>query len=312
MGLNKMRTNRAGPFRVLIIDDSVGVLSQARVVLGKTSRLGQAGAFPVETQCVQIVIQEFTDGRGPRPTESCLRELSRAVKPPPDLVLLDYGFATSEIGQMMVEVSRTGKCRAEDVLRIRSGLLTGASLKSSLDGRCGLTADEMSTLRDNFFSGRAPVYLYTFAGPAALQDVIGDVSLRHEPIRNTFPNASVVTIDTHRELYGGSRFEQCRDPGHYPFLVARLLDWVTSAELARFEGRQNGLTKRRRALVTQMIRAAALFVAGVALNWIIDTLFSVSEPQKFAVASILTLVLVVCVGLLLTVLAPARLSQEHQ
>ncbi len=314
-----MPVEQSKKFRVLVVDDSKAVLHEAELIVGKRGRNGDDDGVIVELDTVHVSVGDTrgSDGK-PRLTTECLEELAEKVRRnKPNLILLDYGYAKADIGQKMVDVSTTDQCSDDDRKEIVAGLLTAADVRKHLSDRTSLVEEDHRCLVEDFFEGGAPVYVYTFRGPPALQAVIGNVSVRHSPIVKAFPNSKVITIDTHDELYAHDRFESRRETKHHAYLTARLLDWIVVKEAAKFEAvmeekskckrkmKELGRNKKRNAA-----GAVAIFVAGVALPMVMDTVWHLPTAQNFTFAGVLTIVTFSCVALQATVFSPDSSDRE--
>jgi hypothetical protein len=297
-----MLGQRMGPFRVLIIDDSKQVLEHARTVVGKTSRFGDNTAVHVETRCVHAQLDD-KPGQDGRPTLSlcCLKELAANVEDPPDLILLDYGFSKPDTDALMKAVSRTGSCTADNREKITKGVMTAADVKRQVEQTAGLVSGQIRNLERHLFNSGAPVYLYTFRGPPALRDVIGDVDHRHRPIEAAFPMSDVITVDVHNELYAGDRFDKKRDPDHHPYLVARMLDRIVREESLKFQQNRTHRSNQRRGRVATVLVMSSGLAAGFGADLLSDPLRNVFKISGTG-AGLLSLVgAAVLLGILLFV-----------
>ncbi len=296
-------------FRVLVVDDSMDVLKHAKNIVGSTGRLGCANETDIQVTCVPMeVCASSTKGGKAVLTMECLRSLASAVESPPDLILLDYGYADAVIGNKMVSVSTSNVCSEDDKKEIENGMITAEDVRKDVEDGSRLNTRENSLLLNNFFGCGAPVYVYTFCGPPALREAIGSVENRHEKIDSAFPNSKVVTIDTHKELYYGPTFEDRRDGSHHRYLTARLLDWIVVKEVARFEAESRERErcesrlaelnrKNRRKKLSKLVVSGIGVAAGYALSLIADTVLHKDSSRNLPYASALFVGIVFLVAL---------------
>ena len=102
-------------FRVLLLDDDKQVCDRVTKRIEGPKRLGQLDpALPVEVSAVALRVQELEPGHWSF-DPAIINELSKACEGPPDLILIDFGYADSSVINAFKKDAETREISAQEL-----------------------------------------------------------------------------------------------------------------------------------------------------------------------------------------------------
>lgn len=279
-------------FRVLVIDDNHDVIKR----LDQLSPKHRGGGVLWDVMVVAVHIELIVEQDGTtRICGEAIRKILTACERPFDLILADYGFASSA---QWAEVE-SGKISPDDFLKKTR---TAAHLLTEIESHLATNPPNDSTLKDRFqkhlknYAGK--LYLYTFTS-AGTKHTFPNVDSRAKQTQAAFRKAQVIGVDTRTKFFDGDRFDQQATEPFYAYLVTGLLDEIINRELLEHiivaERERLEFVRHKRSVVAVFVVAALAGGICGASSWIVEVVIGLFKADKIPEAWTL-------VGLAFTVL----------
>lgn len=272
---------KTNEFRVLVIDDNPDVIKR----LDRLSPKHQVGGNLWDVNVVSIHIELALDKDGAAHiSDKSINQILAACSRPFNLVLADYGFASSSQWDDLA----SGKITPDEFLKKTK---TAANVVEEVE--MYLTTNRASdiSLRNSFskhlkdFGGKLYLYTYTSSGT---KDTFPNVEAREKKTQAAFRKARVIAIDTQRKFFDDYRYEKNYSSPFYAYLVTGLLDTIINRELLEHilivERARMKFIRHKRSAVAVFIVAALAGGIGSASSWIVEIIIGLFKADKVSAA----------------------------
>lgn len=211
-------------FHILVLDDDQTVIDKLKGRITPKVTITNK-TWDIDLKAVHI--QTLLDHDKARFSDDTLKQLVKACVPPPNLILADYGYATSEQQAALREGRITPKQYIDNILTVAdlpNSVMSFLRIKQSFD---------RARVRTGLLENPCKFFLYTFTPPNDSK-AFPTIPERQIRTQDAFRKSEVRAIDTLEMFYENGRFADKHDKDFYAYLVTGFLENTLRRELLEF------------------------------------------------------------------------------
>ena len=291
--------------RILILDDDEEAIARCNARLAPELLVFEHRSWRTEIHVVRVVVEAHANGEA-RIAASVIDEIARICAQPLDVIVSDYGFATSPLLDLLEQRDKAGEPVSES--EVLGSLLTLPDLVAAIKARCDGPEPTRAeaNLQKHFLEHERSVHLYSYTSRELMQKM-HPVPSRLARTQRACPAPHIVAHDLKHEFYNGPEFDWPNPSKKDRLFHAHLLSgFVKQHVAAAFLERVLEDAKRLKYLRGQRsVFAVALIVViggsvGAVADWLGGHILSLWQTgltgAAFAMAG-LTIVFLLVVGL---------------
>lgn len=223
---------KAKKYRVLIVDDKLNVLENAKeLIRPEFNLLNERWNIEIETLHVKVNGDDTEEKYFIE--EQTFLNLGKVSDKPFDLLLLDFGFRKPD-SDIFEKIKKRygdnfGFSELEGfIFNPRNLVEEGLKVLNRKHLKKGFLA-----FQNNFVNHKGTIFIYTFI-PEKWRKYVQNSTLRENITKRTFPNAkSIELIDTRKEIFNDTEFESLKSERYYSFIISKFLEQVVQLEIAK-------------------------------------------------------------------------------
>lgn len=213
-------------FRVLVIDDDIRVIRRLK------DRISPQ--HTVRNKSWNIVIDslhvEIDENENNCFSNATLEQLMNVCSQQHDLILADFGFATSAQVDDLVQ----RKISPDDFMeKIRTLPDLIPAVEEYVGDKFPKDVKRYKQVQSDLRKNTCKLFLYTYT-PFDLKDALPSVDARSKRTKNMFREAEVIPIDTLDAFFDGGKYGTNYEKDFYAYLVTGLLENIVRQELLLF------------------------------------------------------------------------------
>ncbi len=283
-------------FRVLVVDDKKTVLNAMKDWIEQKYKVSDEEYI---VELIRLHVNVVEDERNYKISTETLKNLHEICDRPFHFMFVDFGFVKQGI-KTLDEINRLKKLNPQSTVR---ELIDKIVLNPSHIVNQSIHENKLyHKIKKNFIDFDGNLYVYTYI-PSKIEREYTPADVRKTVTNKHFPKANIKIIDSRKELFNNTKFEDKHDNEFYPFLITKYLSKIIHIEIAEFILKQTKeirnkfkLIKKRNKIITLSAILPSI-IAGI----FIPSLFTSIENQNYVVA-IAFLVLLVVIVLIFTLL----------
>lgn len=282
-------------FRVLAVDDKKAVLDAMRDWIECDFQIAEE-SFKVELLRLHVdVVEKNEQNEQYEISSKTFEALNEFCEKPFQLILLDFGFVRQGINTIE-ELDRLKNLNPQKSIR---ELIDKIVLNPSHIVNQSIQYHKFyKRIKRNFIDFVGTLYIYTYI-PSKIEREYTSADVRRNVTNKHFPKAIIRIIDTRKELFNNTKFENKHDNEFYPFLIAKYLSKIIHIEIAEFLLNQtkHAREKANRIKRNNRIIAVSAILPSIIAGVFIPSLFTSIEKGSYVIAFafLMTLIFIVFV-----------------
>lgn len=292
-------------FRVLIIDDKLSVLNAMKDWIEHEYDIA-GEKYTIELNLLQVKVCE---ANGLYNIDSTTYEnLGAFCNKSFDLILSDFGFV-KEGTKVTNEVERIKEANKDIPTReiIDKIVLNPSSLVTESQNY----TKTYNKIKKNFIEFKGNFYIFTYI-PSKLEREYTSADVRRNVTNKHFPRANLLLIDSRKELFNNSKFDNKHDEEFYPFIIAKYLSKIIQLEIAKDIIKKTADVRKRAATIKRNNRivSTSVVIPSIISGVFIPSLFESIGKGNYLIG-IAFLIMLVMVVSILTIL-PTLLENNNK
>lgn len=274
-------------FYVVIIDDNKTVCERIKdKLIGTTIHDDRGIPITVDVKTVHVTLEENDTTSSNKVsnwsfTKMVFSQLAEAAFKKPDLIIVDYGFASNSAAKVINDKANRNELDQDTLFNL---CLVPLDLRDWVEESAEFSRNDRRKIINNIFDTKNSVYLHSYT-PQNLSSIVGPFNDRIKKTQLAFPNSFFQSINMRSELFNDEEFDwpspSMYDRDYYPYQLAVIYEQIVQKE---FYKREIGKNKYMKIKTTSFSVSMILSIGsaiGFASAWVGSLFFESLKNKNF-------------------------------